>query len=136
MEITDLFTSIELVEQIATPLVEIPTFITNLIATMVSMGRIQDFLSVKDIDFGSHEDASHPETSVKFEHCDFGIKGESNQVLLKDIELTIPKGELVGIIGETGSGKTCLVNAILNNLELLALTVKTTATSHCPQQII
>ena len=119
MEITDLFTSIELVEQIATPLVQIPTFITNLIATMVSMGRIQDFLSVKDIDFGSHADASHPETSVKFEHCDFGIKGESNQVLLKDIELTIPKGELVGIIGETGSGKTCLVNAILNNLELL-----------------
>ena len=122
MEITNLFTSIELVEQIATPLVEIPSFITNLIATMVSMGRIQDFLSVKDIDIQSHEDQSKPNTSIKFLHCDFGIKGETpkeNQTLLKDIELEIPKGELVGIIGETGSGKSCLVNAILDNLELI-----------------
>ena len=122
MEITNLFTSIELVEQIATPLVEIPSFITNLIATMVSMGRIQDFLSVKDIDIQSHEDQTKPNTSIKFLHCDFGIKGttpKENQTLLKDIELEIPKGELVGIIGETGSGKSCLVNAILDNLELI-----------------
>ena len=38
--------------------------------------------------------------------------------LLKNISINIKKGELIGIIGETGSGKTCLLNAILNNLEI------------------
>ena len=64
-------------------------------------------------------------------NCDFGIKQQrykdddnssntsNDKVLLRKVDLHIKKGELVGIIGETGSGKTCLVNAILNNLELL-----------------
>ena len=39
-------------------------------------------------------------------------------VLLKDINLQIIKGEHIGIIGEVGSGKTCLLNAIINNLQV------------------
>ena len=39
--------------------------------------------------------------------------------LLKDIKLTIEKGDLIGIVGSIGSGKTCLLNAILNNLDVL-----------------
>ena len=39
-------------------------------------------------------------------------------VLLKDINLQIKKGEHIGIIGEVGSGKTCLLNAIINNLQV------------------
>ena len=33
--------------------------------------------------------------------------------------MKIKKGNLIGIIGEFGSGKTCLFNAILNNLDIL-----------------
>ena len=39
--------------------------------------------------------------------------------LLKNIKLQIKRGDLIGIIGEFGSGKTCLFNAILNNLDIL-----------------
>ena len=39
-------------------------------------------------------------------------------ILLKDINIQIKKGEHIGIIGEVGSGKTCLLNAIINNLEV------------------
>ena len=39
--------------------------------------------------------------------------------LLKNINLQIKRGDLIGIIGEFGSGKTCLFNAILNNLDIL-----------------
>ena len=47
------------------------------------------------------------------------IKGTVIINLLKEINLKIKKGELIGIIGEIGSGKTCLFNAILNNLDIL-----------------
>lgn len=33
--------------------------------------------------------------------------------------MEIKKGELVAIVGETGSGKTCLTNAILNYLDFI-----------------
>ena len=39
--------------------------------------------------------------------------------LLKDINLKVEKGDLIGIVGQVGSGKTCLLNAILNNLDVI-----------------
>ena len=39
--------------------------------------------------------------------------------LLKDIKITVEKGDLIGIVGPIGAGKTCLLNAILNNLDVL-----------------
>ena len=47
------------------------------------------------------------------------IEGTVIVPLLKKIKLKIRKGDLIGIIGEFGSGKTCLFNAILNNLDIL-----------------
>ena len=39
--------------------------------------------------------------------------------LLKNINLKVEKGDLIGIVGPVGAGKTCLLNAILNNLDIL-----------------
>ena len=39
-----------------------------------------------------------------------------NLEILKDINLTIKKGEFIIIIGEVGSGKSSLLSAILNNM--------------------
>ena len=47
------------------------------------------------------------------------IEGTVVISLLKNINLKIKRGDLIGIIGEFGSGKTCLFNAILNNLDIL-----------------
>ena len=47
------------------------------------------------------------------------IQGTVIVPLLKDINLTIYRGNLVGIIGEFSSGKSCLFDAILNNLDIL-----------------
>jgi len=38
---------------------------------------------------------------------------------LKDIKLKVEKGDLIGIVGPIGGGKTCLLNAILNNLDVI-----------------
>ena len=39
--------------------------------------------------------------------------------LLTDITLKVEKGDLIGIVGPVGAGKTCLLNAILNNLDVI-----------------
>ena len=39
--------------------------------------------------------------------------------LLSEINLKVEKGDLIGIVGPVGAGKTCLLNAILNNLDVL-----------------
>ena len=41
-------------------------------------------------------------------------------ILLKDVNVQILKGEHIGIIGEVGSGKTCLLNAFINNLQVFS----------------
>ena len=41
-------------------------------------------------------------------------------ILLKDVNVKISKGEHIGIIGEVGSGKTCLLNAFINNLQVFS----------------
>ena len=144
MEVKTLFSSTKLVKEVAVPLVDIPQFITDLNSLMISLRRIQNFLVVKDIEISkkierninlikndsNNDDSIGNHIAIDFRNCDFGIKGEekitkdeykkvADKVLLKEIDLSINKGDLVSIIGETGSGKTCLINSILKNLELL-----------------
>ena len=148
MEVKTLFSSTKLVKEVAVPLVDIPQFITDLNSLMISLRRIQNFLIVKDINvskakkiesefniikndnINNDDDSIASHIAIDFGNCDFGIKGEEivtkdeykktpDKVLLKGLDLSINKGELVSVIGETGSGKTCLINSILRNLELI-----------------
>lgn len=50
--------------------------------------------------------------TVEFEGVSFAYMQKSDELVLKDINLTIRSGETVGIIGATGSGKTSLVSLI------------------------
>ena len=48
---------------------------------------------------------------IKFEHVSFSYDGNKNA--LKDINLTIKKGEIVALVGPSGGGKTTLTNLAL-----------------------
>jgi ATP-binding cassette subfamily B protein len=50
--------------------------------------------------------------SIEFEHVDFAYNTESEEPVLKDINLKINSGETIGILGGTGSAKSSLVNLI------------------------
>ncbi len=53
-----------------------------------------------------------PDGSVDFEGVSFGYNKSAEEYVLKDIDLHIAPGEMVGIIGGTGSAKSTLVNLI------------------------
>ncbi len=50
--------------------------------------------------------------SIVFDHVDFAYNKDSEEAVLKDINLNIRAGETIGIIGGTGSAKSSLVNLI------------------------
>ena len=50
--------------------------------------------------------------SIDFEHVDFRYAAASERDTLSDIDLHIPSGSVVGILGGTGSGKSTLVQLI------------------------
>ena len=50
--------------------------------------------------------------SVEFDHVDFTYASRSERNTLSDIDLRIPSGAVVGILGGTGSGKSTLVQLI------------------------
>jgi len=77
----------------------------------------------KDDDINKKEMKEENEQDIKLE-----VKESKNEEnipeieiieLLKDIKLNIERGDLIGIVGPIGAGKTCLLNAILNNLDVL-----------------
>lgn len=50
--------------------------------------------------------------SVEFRNVNFAYKKDSEEPVLKDINLQIRSGETIGVMGATGSAKTSLVNLI------------------------
>ena len=52
------------------------------------------------------------EGAVEFENVSFAFDDEPDQLVLNNISFKVEPGEVVGILGETGSGKSTLVNLI------------------------
>ncbi|MDO4619538.1 MAG: ABC transporter ATP-binding protein [Lachnospiraceae bacterium] len=53
-----------------------------------------------------------PDGSIDFDHVSFKYQAKAKQNALTDIDLHIPSGSTVGIIGGTGSSKTSLIQLI------------------------
>jgi ATP-binding cassette subfamily B protein/subfamily B ATP-binding cassette protein MsbA len=80
---------------------------------LASMERISKILDSRN-DITEAADPVHLEAfkdSIRFEHVGFHYAEEGKEVL-KDVDLTIPKGKTIAIVGASGAGKTTLVDLI------------------------
>lgn len=78
-----------------------------------SCERIVEVLDEKsDITNPQNPDMEVKDGSICFENVDFGYYKNKDIYALENINLTIPSGATVGIIGGTGSGKSSLVQLI------------------------
>ena len=86
---------------------------TNTIAqTSVALERIQAILAADEV-IPEHPDAKDPGSlrgEITFEHVAFGY-GDVAPVL-RDVNFTIKPGQVVGIVGPTGGGKSTVVSLI------------------------
>ena len=83
---------------------------------IASGNRIQEILQTEPEleiqSIGKREDSAH----IRFENVIFGY--EKKQTTLKDINFAIQKGETLGIIGATGSGKSTIIKLLLRLYDL------------------
>ena len=95
------------------PMFMIGDIITNYKRGKVATERINEVLKHDDeIERGGTK-ALETIESIEFKDFNFTYLGEESP-LLKEINLTLNKGETLGIVGKTGSGKTTLLMQLLH----------------------
>lgn len=90
----------------------------SMIFVMVTMSeesarRICEVL-LEEPDLASPEDAltEVPDGSIDFDHVSFEYSADADRMALTDIDLHIRSGEVIGVVGGTGSSKSTLVQLI------------------------
>ena len=115
MPVGDLTAFITYVTQILMSLMMTSMLILQSSRAIVSGRRINEIIDCKpDI---TDDAAKYPERlvgsgSVEFKNVSFSYYKNSEEKVLSDINMKIESGDVVGIIGSTGSGKTTLVSMI------------------------
>ena len=117
LEIADLMTGLEIFDSIRGPLVNLPARIREIINAFVSMHRIEKFLKKKNSNNSDINNKLSDKYSIDIQEAKIGTN--DNNVLMTVNKLRIKKGESCIIIGETGSGKSCLIKSLIDRLIIL-----------------
>lgn len=108
----DIVALINYIGQILIELVKLATLITLIARAIASMERVGQLLdSESSMTYGDVNGFRDTESAVSFDNVSFTYEG-AGAPSLSDISFSVKKGETVGIIGGTGSGKTTLVHLI------------------------
>ncbi|GAA5917290.1 hypothetical protein JCM6882_004151 [Rhodosporidiobolus microsporus] len=137
------FTALALFNMVRAPLTMLPTSITQLLQTWVSIQRLEQFFDEPEVEpwvsaFRA-ESAAHPvagESAVGIEDGSFvyGEEATAKDVApasaatddsepkfeLRDVSVSFPEGELSLVCGATGSGKSSLFLALLGEMTCLS----------------
>ena len=102
---------------IINPLKEFSKASYNIPKGLASMARIDKILKAK-IEIKEKENPEHIsnfEHQIEFRHVSFAYTDHQNDELvyvLKDINLVIPKGKTIALVGQSGSGKSTMLDLI------------------------
>ena len=108
------------VGQVSDPLSRSSYIMTKFQETAAALGRIYEVIDTpSEIDKGKKTIANTSTYSgtIDFEHVDFGYT--PSNVFMKDINIHIPSGAMVAIVGPTGAGKSTLVNLIMRFYDIM-----------------
>lgn len=98
--------------QISLALVVVANLVVLFTKAAASASRINEVLGIEpSVKNGEYSGKGEGSTAVKFDNVSFSYN-KNGENALENISFTAEKGETIGIIGGTGSGKSTLVNLI------------------------
>ncbi|XP_067115329.1 ATP-binding cassette sub-family C member 10 isoform X1 [Osmerus mordax] len=129
------FTTLALVGMLILPLNSFPWVLNGTLEAKVSLGRIQHFLTLSNLDLDAYYSPVAPEdpqTTIEIKQGTFSWQGRSSpdnpseqegetgfhngNILLHNLHVSITKGFLVVVVGTVGCGKSSLLAAISGEL--------------------
>ncbi|XP_062988537.1 ATP-binding cassette sub-family C member 2 [Elgaria multicarinata webbii] len=110
------FTSISLFNVLRFPLTMLPMVLSSLVQVNVSTGRLERYLGSEDLNTSAIRHDPSPGCAVIFSEASFAWEQDSDATI-RDINLEIPHGCLLAVVGSVGSGKSSLVSAMLGEME-------------------
>uniref|UniRef100_UPI003AAA51D4 multidrug resistance-associated protein 1 n=1 Tax=Centroberyx gerrardi TaxID=166262 RepID=UPI003AAA51D4 len=130
------FVSLALFNILRFPLNMLPMVISSMVQASVSMKRLRVFLSHEELQEDSVERgviAGSPDSISILDGVFSWSRTESPT--LKRLNVCIPEGSLVAVVGHVGSGKSSLLSALLGEMEKLEGTVAVKGSvAYVPQQ--
>ncbi len=99
--------------QILSSLMMVTFVFVQIMIAEASTDRISEVLDeVPEMEDSEDAIKEVPNGDIDFEHVDFSYSGEGGNLSLKNVDLHIKSGQIVGVIGGTGSAKSTLVQLI------------------------
>ncbi len=97
----------------AKPFNDISSVVTELQNSLVCLKRIYELIDAepeRESDKSPDSDGSHLGTDIEFKDVRFGYNDKD---VISDITFTIPRGKKLGVVGESGCGKTTIMKLLL-----------------------
>ena len=109
-------TSIDVFDSITNPITRLTDYVRTMINAYISLNRIAKFLKIENEKTSKITKDKDKDYSIKLIDTKIGTE---NKILLNIKDLKIKKNETSIIIGETGSGKSCLIKSLIDRLIIL-----------------
>ncbi|MBZ2155133.1 ABC transporter ATP-binding protein [Streptococcus anginosus] len=108
-----LVTFLNYVNQYTKPFNDISSVMAELQSALACAERLYMILDEKElVEIGKEELTSEAvRGAIRFEHVRFGYK--KDKPLIHDLNMTVPAGSKVAIVGPTGAGKSTLINLLM-----------------------
>lgn len=116
LEIGSMMAFIQYMSTVLLSFMMLLVIILNIPRVVVSFKRINEILSVEPSISNTGRIKLNSLESIEFKNVFFRYD-KAHEDILKNISFRIEKGENVGIIGSSGSGKTTIVNLLLRHID-------------------
>uniref|UniRef100_A0A6V7QY80 ABC-type xenobiotic transporter n=1 Tax=Ananas comosus var. bracteatus TaxID=296719 RepID=A0A6V7QY80_ANACO len=110
------FTSLSLFAVLRFPLFMLPNLITQVVNANVSLKRLEELLSAEERVLLPNPPLDPALPAISIKNGFFAWESKAERPTLSNINLDVPVGSLVAIVGSTGEGKTSLISAMLGEL--------------------